>query len=50
MYAIPILNEIQTYLKKEKENVLPKSSIAIFCIEAKQLLSKLYTCILFPNQ
>jgi transposase len=28
-YALPILNEIETYLKQEKEKVLPKSSIAI---------------------
>ncbi len=27
LYALPILNEIEEYLKTEKENVLPKSSI-----------------------
>lgn len=27
LYALPILDKIETYLKKEKENVLPKSSI-----------------------
>lgn len=29
LYALPILNELETYLKTEKYNVLPKSSIGI---------------------
>ena len=29
LYALPILNEIEAYLKSEKDNILPKSSMGI---------------------